>query len=480
VSGNLSPQAVHGLATFHQLEKPLRVPPLDPSFAPAVLTHQSFRRAVADSGDAAPLLFALERADGSITRHAFDVFRESHPRADDNLPFAERTLKFLLWQVGGWRVYVSAPERVTRYLQACYGPGGARTFDARFMGEQVYQRSFTLVPASPSDVPETHQTHQTLGRHLNGCRIGFDLGASDMKVSAVIDGRAVFSQEIEWHPRDQADPGYHLERIRSALQLAASHLPRLDAIGGSSAGVYLGNRPMVASIFRGIPPERFDEVRDLFIGIQREMGVPLAIVNDGDVAALAGSMSLEENAVMGMAMGSSQAAGYVTPDGAITDWLNELAFAPVDYSLQAPVEEWSGDRGCGASYFSQQAVFRLAHQGGLSIPDDLTPARRLEFVQEKLEAGAHSATQIWRTMGVYLGYAVAHYADFYDMRHVLLLGRCTSGAGRPNHGGGGQGGPDERVSCSGVAPPPSPARREEPARRSGDRCCQPARGPEVK
>ena len=431
MSSGATTQAERGLRTFHNLEKPGRVPPLDPGFAPAALTDQSFRRDVVDSGEAVPLLFALERSDGSVSRYTTSLFPDGHPQADDNLPYAERTLKFLLWQLGGWRVYVAAPDRVVRYLQACYRPDGRRAFDAQFMGEQVYQMPFTLVPASPSDVPEVREGRQSLGRHLNGCRIGFDLGASDLKVSAVIDGRAVFSQEIEWHPRDQADPAYHRDHIRSALRLAASHLPRLDAIGGSSAGVYLKNCPMVASLFRGIPPGRYGEVRDLFAGLQDEMGVPFAIVNDGEVAALAGSMSLEDNAVMGLAMGSSQAAGYVTPDGTITDWLNELAFAPVDYSPHAPIDEWSGDRGCGASYFSQQAVFRLASAAGLAIPPGLTPARRLEYVQARLEAGQEAAVRIWQTMGVYLAYGIAHYADFYDMRHVLLLGRCTSGAGGP-------------------------------------------------
>jgi predicted NBD/HSP70 family sugar kinase len=188
---------------------------------------------------------------------------------------------------------------------------------------------------------------------------------------------------------------------------------------------------MVASLFRGVPPDRFDEVRDLFVEIQQEMGVPMAVVNDGEVAALAGSMSLGDNAVVGIALGSSQAAGYVTPDGSITDWLNELAFAPVDYSPEAPIDEWSGDRGCGASYLSQQAVFRLADSVGLETADGLSPARRLEAVQARLEAGDESARQIWQTIGVYMGYAIAHYADFYDMRHVLILGRCTSGAGGP-------------------------------------------------
>jgi predicted NBD/HSP70 family sugar kinase len=203
----------------------------------------------------------------------------------------------------------------------------------------------------------------------------------------------------------------------------------VDAIGGSSAGVIIANRPMVASLFRGISRDRYEQVRGLFLDIGREMGVPLEIANDGEVAALAGSMSLEDNAILGIALGSSEAAGYVTPEGAITDWLNELAFAPVDYSPQAPTDEWSGDRGCGASYLSQQCVFRLAGRAGIAIPADLSPARKLLFVQERLEAGDHSARQIWQSLGTYLGYSIAHYADFYEIRQVLLLGRCTTGAG---------------------------------------------------
>jgi len=217
--------------------------------------------------------------------------------------------------------------------------------------------------------------------------------------------------------------------ILSALHLAASRLPRLDAIGGSSAGIYVDSRPMIASLFRGIPKERYGEVREMFRDVKREFGVPLDVVNDGEVTALAGSMSLEDDSVLGVALGSSEAAGYITPRGNITDWLNELAFAPVDVSPKAPIDEWSGDRGVGAMYFSQQCVFRLAPAAGIEVPTDVTPARRLELVQEKLEAGHEGARRIWETMGVYMGYGLAHYADFYALKHVLILGRCTSGSG---------------------------------------------------
>jgi predicted NBD/HSP70 family sugar kinase len=206
-------------------------------------------------------------------------------------------------------------------------------------------------------------------------------------------------------------------------------MPRLDAIGGSAAGIYIDNKVRIASLFRGIPAERYDEVRNLFIRIREEMGVPLEIANDGDVTALAGSMSLVDNGVLGIAMGSSEAGGYVNLEGNITGWLNELAFAPVDYNPEAPADEWSGDQGVGSLYFSQQCVFRLAPRAGIEIPEDVPKAEQLQYVQKMLEAGHEGAEKIWQTMGCYLGYGIAHYADFYELRHVLILGRCTSGSG---------------------------------------------------
>ena len=85
----------------------------------------------------------------------------------------------------------------------------------------------------------------------------------------------------------------------------------------------------------------------------------------------------------------------------------------------------------GALYFSQQCVFRLAPKVGIELPAEATKAEKLKHVQEYLEAGHAGATKIWQSIGVYLGYGVAHYADFYDLKHVLILGRVTSGRGGP-------------------------------------------------
>lgn len=417
------------MAETLRLVKPTFLPPLDPDFRPAVLANRAFRETVAVSGDGVPLVLGLERTDGTLSRFETRVFPKGHPQTEANLMYAERIFKFLLWQKGGWRAYVGGPESIGDYIGMCYSPYGVRAFDYHFIGQDIYDKPFTVIACDSSRVPAERESARPLGRHLDGHRIGFDLGASDRKVSAVVNGDPVYSEEVVWQPRIQTDPEYHYSEIMTALKTAASKMERVDAIGGSSAGVYVDNRVRVASLFRGIPKERYDEVRNLFLRIRDELGVPLEIVNDGDVTALAGSMSLEDNGVLGIAMGSSEASGYVNLEGNITGWLNELAFAPVDYSPTAPVDEWSGDKGCGALYFSQQCVFRLALKAGIEIPNDLTPAAKLKFVQEKLEAGDENAAKIWQSMGIYLGYTLAHYADFYPLKHVLILGRCTSGAG---------------------------------------------------
>ncbi len=409
------------------LTKPSFLPPLDEEFRPAVLANRAFRQLANKGG--VPLIIGLERANGQVSRYETKILPESHPQAELNFYFAERLVKILLWQRGAYKVYIGGPRSVGDFIGSFYAENGRQKFDYRFMGEQVYEKTFEILSCSVDEVPASRETGQQLGRHLDGCRIGFDLGASDRKVSAVIDGKVIYSEEVVWEPRKHADPEYHYQQILTALKMAAAKMSRVDAIGGSSAGIYIDNRPMVASLFRAVPAHRYHEVRDLFLRIQKEIGVPLEVINDGDVTALAGSMSIEDNGILGIALGSSEAAGYVDVNGHIMGWLNELAFAPIDYNPTAPIEEWSGDRGCGASYFSQQCVFRLAPKAGIEIPSEVTDADKLKLVQDKLEAGHDGAIKIWQSMGIYLGYGLAHYADFYDIKHVLILGRCTSGRG---------------------------------------------------
>jgi predicted NBD/HSP70 family sugar kinase len=405
-------------------------PPLHTRFAPAVLANHAFLELARKTGEAVPLVIGLERGEGSISVYRTECFDERSEHAALNLAHAERLVKFLLWQRGGWRVIIGGPRSVGEHIRAVFAPCGARAFDCDFMGG-VYERPFSVEIMDPDKVPAPSEGTMRLGRHLQGCRIGFDLGATDRKVAAVIDGEVVYTEEVVWDPRHATDPSYHYNEINAALQSAAKHLPRVDAIGGSCAGVYIRNRPRVASLFRGVPKELFDsKITRLFLDLKEAWGgIPFVVVNDGEVTALAGSMSLNDHAVLGIALGSSEAGGYVTERGEITTWLNELAFAPVDYDPEAPADEWSGDRGVGAQYFSQQAVFRLAPAAGIELPASLGPAERLKGVQQMLHAGDERVRQLFETIGTYVGYGVAHYADFYKLRHVLVLGRVTSGEG---------------------------------------------------
>ena len=394
-------------------------PHYDPDFLPIAAVKRDYEK------DASiPLCIAAEREDGLSV---MELMLRSD--CDDDCRFVERMAKTLLWQKGGWKLIVCGPEAVYRYIADAYAPGGARAFDADFMGG-VYRRPFTVEHRRYADKPEPCENPQKVGKQLGGCRIGFDAGGSDRKVSAVIDGKTVYSEEVVWHPKLNADPAYHFDGILSALKKAASHMPRVDGIGVSSAGIFINNRTAVASLFRAISKEDFDRhVCDIYLRAAQEIGdVPVTVCNDGDVTALAGATYFGRNALLGIAMGTSEAAGYVDADGNITGWLNELAFVPVDMNPAAACDEWSGDIGCGASYFSQDAVIKLAGYANYPLPDG-TPAEKLKAVQNAAIRCDETALRIFSDIGCYLGHTLAFYHDLYGMENVLLLGRVMSDAG---------------------------------------------------
>ena len=412
--------------------QPKHRPVLDPDFLPAVLWNRAYRETAWADDEAQPLAIALERRDGTIS-----VFRTLVlPHKGENIPlnrlYVERLLKFLLWQKGGCRIRIGGNPAIAQMLREIYSPDGPRAFDHQFMGEKVYGTTMQIEDCLLKDMPEARESSVPLGRNLDGCRIGFDLGGSDRKCAALREGEVVYSEEIPWDPYFQKDPAYHLEGIQDSLERAAAHLPRIDAIGGSAAGVYVNNEVRAASLFRGVPAADFEKrVRRIFFELRERWGnVPFDVVNDGEVTALAGSMSMNDHAVLGLSMGTSEAAGYVDPEGHITPWLNELAFAPVDYREDAPVDEWSGDAGCGVQYFSQQCVGRLIPAAGIGeIAADLPLPDKLKRVQTLMAGGDGRAEKIYRTIGAYFGYSIAHYAEFYDFRNLLILGRVTSGRG---------------------------------------------------
>ena len=412
-----------------QLVVPRVSPVLDLQFRPAVLADRAFREQVHKSGKALPVRIALEQTDGSVYHFDAEIFPEGDPRAVGNFIFLERILKFLLWSRGGWRIYFDGPAALAAKLAAHYRETATGKFDSNLVGEKMFDHPLEIVKTK--DIPPQRSQSKPLGRHLDGCRIGFDLGGSDRKAAAVVDGEVVFSDEVVWDPYFHPDPQYHFDGIMDSLKKAAAHLPRVDAIGGSAAGIYVGNRVKVASLFRGVPADLFDKrVKDLFLDVKKAWNnLPFEVVNDGEVTALAGSMALGKNAVLGIALGTSTAGGWVSSEGNITSWINELAFVPVDYNPNAVRDEWSGDYGVGAQYFSQQAVGRLMPAAGIEAPKDMPLPEKLKLVQSLMADDDPRARKIYETIGVYLGYQVAHFADFYPLQNLLILGRVTSGKG---------------------------------------------------
>jgi predicted NBD/HSP70 family sugar kinase len=398
---------------------------------PAEIWNREYEARVAGDPRSRTVGVALVRPDGTVFRHEVRVLPHEGDNVAANVRFLERAVKFWLWTEGGSGIVIGGHDALARDISRIYRPQGPRAFDCDVVARRIYLEPMKVISMSLEHVPASRTSSVALGGHLDGCRLGFDLGGSDRKCAAVVDGRVVHSEEVAWNPYFESDPQYHFDGIMDSLSRVAVHLPRVDAIGGSAAGVYVDNEPRVGSLFRGISDADFDVgIRPLFRRLREAWGgVPFEVVNDGEVTALAASLKLDVRAPLGIAMGTSLASGYCDIDGHITPQLNELAFAPVDYREDGPLDEWSGDIGCGSQYFSQQAVARLAPLAGIELPDEMPFAERLAEVQSLMLQGDRRGRQVFETIGCYLGYSIPWFARWYDIENILILGRVTSGPG---------------------------------------------------
>ena len=409
------------LGIEYQMKHP---PKLDPTFIPFGVWREAYLK-----GAEKPIAIALERDKGRVSVHR--TFIHGTPdMAEADYRYVERYVKFLLWSTGGFRVCICGCSELAQRLQKAYTPEGERHFDFTFVN-QLYERDLEILDLPLNACPAANEIAEPMGGNMDGCRIGFDAGGSDRKVSAVIDGECVYSEEVVWFPKLNEDPDYHFGHIVEAFKTAASKMPRVDAIGVSSAGDFIGNEPRVASLFIKVPRENWDKVKTIYDRAAAEIdpNVPILVANDGDVSALAGAMGLGKGNLMGIAMGTSEAVGYVDADQNVLGWINELAFAPVDLQAGAMQDEWSTDFGVGCKYFSQDAVIKLAPAAGIDIPVELSLAEKLKYVQKLMEEDDPRAVAIFETIGAYFAYATVQYSQFYDIDYMMLMGRVMSGKG---------------------------------------------------
>ena len=399
-------------------------PKLDPQFIPFGVWRAAYLKDARQ-----PISIAVERDKGRVSVH-HTCIHGTPEMAEADYRYVERYVKFLLWSTGGFRVSICGCPELAQKLKAAYTPEGDRHFDYTFVN-QLYERELEILDLPQDQCPASNEVPESIGGYMDGCRIGFDAGGSDRKVSAVIDGECVYSEEVIWFPKLNDDPDYHFGHIVEAFKTAASTMPIVDAIGVSSAGTFIGNAPMVASLFIKVPRTNWDKVKTIYDRAAAEIdpNVPILVANDGDVSALAGAMGLGKGNLMGIAMGTSEAVGYVDKDQNVLGWINELAFAPVDLCETAMQDEWSTDYGVGCKYFSQDAVIKLAPAAGIEIPEELSLAEKLKFVQKLMEADDPRAQAIFETIGTYLAYTTVLYSQFYDIEYMMLLGRVMSGKG---------------------------------------------------
>lgn len=398
---------------------------IDKGFCPICDFNRSFRQKITNEGESSILRFSLTADGGRYETFEYRVLKEN---VDDDLNFkyAERLIKSALWIIGGFKLTICCDKNLFLRIFDAYRHGGLRDFDVRFF-EKVYGVPFKVEYSD--DIPDSKKVALADGIRTDGKRIGLDAGGSDIKIASVDDGKVVFSREIVWHPKLNSDPEYHIKIVDEALKEAASKLPYVDSIGVSSAGIHIDNETRVASLFIKIAEPDYDKAATLFSDAAKRMNVPLRLCNDGDVAALAGAIELNRNCLLGIAMGTSEAAGYADKNGRLRGWLSELAFVPVDVNENAAVDEWSGDYGCGVKYLSQDGVIKLADMAGLDMASGVTPAEKLKIVQGLVNNGDGAAEDVFTDVGTYLAYTLMYYSEFYEIENVLLMGRVVSGRG---------------------------------------------------
>lgn len=399
---------------------------IDPQFIPMSLKNKTWNELIKNESDKIEIhLGIMDNFENFIALHRF-IFPEQSKYLFDNSLFIEKLIKSMLWIYGGIKVYLDIPTRIFKEMSSLFSIKGKYAFDINFM-KKVYEMEFELIHMHVTDFPKIKSQKKIVESNLRGNIIGFDAGGSDRKVSAIKNGNVIFSDETIWHPKLNSNPQYHYDGILDSMRKASHYLETIDGIGVSSAGIYQNNEVKVASLFMSVPETEFEPmIKNIYKNIAKELNAPIEVANDGDVTALSGALTYNKYPILGIAMGTSQAAGYIDSDKAIRGWLNELAFVPLDYHPNQDIDPWSNDIGTGVNYLSQDAVIRLAKIIGIKIDEKLSPAEKLSYMQEKLQQNNLKAKTVFENIGVYLGFAIAYYLDFYDFHDVLILGRVTS------------------------------------------------------
>jgi len=430
------------------LSRPKVPAPLDPNFSPVVLAKKQYLEAT--SGCTDKLEWALPRS-GGLARYSLPVFPENHDDIEASVYMAGVLIQEMIWQRSASELKLAGPASVCEAVKRAFSPGGMYDFEVTSMPNVCGTPSepFKVTVVSADQLGEAKDTPQVCGKDANGCRLAFDLGKSDIKVVAVQDNEVKYSKETEWDVTNP-DPDYHYKAIKAAMELGKAVLPKIDAIGGSATGtVGANNEATWCDIFPNVPPDVYKlKVVDIFNRLAKDLAgdVPVKVINDGEVTALAAFQKIQKGNILGISMGSSEGGGYANADGNLMGWINELCYIRLDLNPMAPSDPWTKGAHSGIShmYLGQRGSTKLASAGGIEGPENqIYPhpdmctikhdnhAQCLKLIQKAMTEPSKEprARLIYETVGVYLGYGLAQYTEFYKIDHIMILGRVSKGVG---------------------------------------------------
>jgi len=362
----------------------------------------------------------------------------------------------MIWQRSASSLLLSGPPKQCEMLKAAFAKGGAYQYEALSMPNVcgTPDAVFEVKIVKPEELPPNKETPQPCGKAVDGNRLSFDLGKSDIKTVCIKDGEVLDSKETEWDVT-AVDPQYHFDAIVAAMRASveratAKGFGTIQAVGGSATGTVSGaNEATWCDIFPNVPPDVYKaKVVDIFIRIAKEVAgdVPLKVINDGEVTALAAVQKIGKGNILGISMGSSEGGGYADMDGNLNGWINEMCYMKLDMNPEAPTDPWTKGchRGISHMYLGQRGATKLARKAGVEVPDNYayphpdmctikheTHAQCLKLIQKAMDDPAQEAEvrKLYETVGVYLGYGLAQYCEFYKIDHVMILGRVSKGKG---------------------------------------------------
>lgn len=408
---------------------------IDPSYHSAIECFDTFQKKVQDNEQKSHVILAIEHEKKIVVCKEYDVFSDEK-HLSYNLFILERLIKSLLWVVGGHRIYFAGPHLLYESLKEIFSPTGKRAFDIAFM-EKIFQTNFEFLECDSKQIPQEKSIDSHFDSIVYQKRIGLDLGGTHIKICALFDDQIVYSQVIPWSPKTYINPHAHEEKILHAIQDALPYLQNdVDALGISSAGIFMDNQVRVSALFMKVDEQKYASfLPNLFLTIQNKLEkivnhpIHMKIANDGDVTALSGAKRLQKERLLGLSLGTSEAASFIHHKGQLMGWLHELSFVPINWHENAMIDPWSLDRGTGASYLCQEGVIYLAKLCHIDLDKDASPAQKVKTLQAMAEQQDEKALLIFQTMGLYLADALAYYRLFYPIEHVLVLGGITNGKG---------------------------------------------------